>query len=522
MATLRYSQVRAHPGGTIRYIANKDKIISDRVHDVHNVLAYMGEPESTERIYSFGRHCSTNPDLAEKQIALHRARYYDSKNGGVQGLQEGKEELLGLHFFQSYTEADDPSEEVMNDIAMKIAEHPLFRDFAVFGANHFDKKHKHSHFFVSQFSAEGKPHKLCMRHEDFNDIRRYANRLCVEHGLSIIDLAVLRKDPEYSDWLDSVIDAGKVIVHPEKVEHKRHPKQKVPTRNIYYKWMKDKEEREATEERMLTPRKKFAKNYFYTVDGKNVHYVTGDPKNRFYAIPVRSKEGWMRTRLELTVMYVTTIARQEGRYIKAQDPELWLRYNAKVDWKLQNMADCLRTANEMNIADAKEVPTRIADVGKQMNALKREKSRHENSIKKHEQIFEAFSTYNRIRPLVEGVPEPKQESMDEYKASYAILVRNQILTAEAYAELRRRYEFEKRKINDYEKRMPELKRQYRDLKKLEAVTNRPAAIVDEIFDYSERASCPRESTIDDIIERSKERAQATGNNGRRRDIEREY
>ena len=98
MATLRYSQIRAHPGGTIRYIANKDKLISEPVRDVGVVLNYMGEPESVERVFSFARHCSTNPVLAEKQIELDRARYFAGKKGGVQGLKEDSNELLGLHF----------------------------------------------------------------------------------------------------------------------------------------------------------------------------------------------------------------------------------------------------------------------------------------------------------------------------------------------------------------------------------------------------------------------------------------
>lgn len=526
MATLRYSQIRGHAGtgGCIRYIANKEKVISDKVHDVHNVLSYMGEPESTERVYSFGFHCSTNPALAEKQMELHRQRYYASKTGGVQGATGEKGELLGLHFFQSYSVDDDPSEAMMNEIAMEIAKHPKFKDFAVFGANHFDKAHKHTHFFVNQYSAEGKPRKLCLRKEDYNDIRRYANRLCVERGLSIIDLAVLRNDPEYSDWLDGVIAEGKVKVHPEREEHKRSRKQEVPTKNIYYKWMKEKEEYDIAEERMLTPGKRFARNNYYTVDGVNMRRVSGDPHDRVYAIPLRAPDGRRRSALELLVIYVVTVSKNEGAYIQRQSPSLHETFKAKTDWKLQGMYDCLRTANEMNITNPNEVSARLADVGKQMNALRQEKRRHEGSIKKHEKIIEAYETYTRVRPLVEGVSEPQKADVCEYKEAYAILAQNQVLTAEAFAELRRRYEFERRKETDYDKRLPELNRQYRDLKRLEAVTNRPAGIVGEIFDYSERASFPHEAALDDVIDDSKARAQSTGNE-RTRDREqvgREY
>ena len=74
-------------------------MLSPESHDIHNVLAYMGEPESVVRVYSFARHCSTNPDLAAKQMELCRTRYYESKTGGIQGLKADQPELLGLHFF---------------------------------------------------------------------------------------------------------------------------------------------------------------------------------------------------------------------------------------------------------------------------------------------------------------------------------------------------------------------------------------------------------------------------------------
>ncbi len=501
MATLRYTQIRGHTGagGCIHYIANKDKMISGATHDIYNVLNYMGEPDSVERVYSFGHHCSQNPDLAEKEIALHRERYFASKKGGIQGLKAGSEELLGLHFFISYTVADSPSEYIMNKIAMRIAMHPLLKDFAVFGANHFDQEHRHTHFFVSAYSAEGKPRKLCLRKDDYNEIRRFANQLCVEYGLSIIDLSALRwKNPEYSAWIDSVIASGKVTVHPEKEEHKKRPKQKIPTRNLYYKWQKQGEERAEERYKLMTDiqrqKKNFEDKYYYTTDGdKNKRwYVSGDPQHRFYTISLNSG-GYQRSEFELAVRFVLSVAANEGKYIKRNAPSLWLKYNAKVDWELQGMVDSLGTAREMNIESTKDVPVRIADVGKQMNALRQEKKRHENSIAKHEQIIRAYQTYTRVRPTVEGVQEPEPDMLAEYKAAYTILAQNQTLSHGAYEDICRRRDFERQKEVDYEKRMRELSRQYRDLKKLEAVAENPTGYLKTIYSYSKAAEKTREN-----------------------------
>ena len=511
MATLRYSQIRAHPGGTIHYIANEAKVVAEDGEDVIAVLNYMGEPESKERVYSFAQHCSQNPDLAEKQMALYREQYFAGKKGGIQGLKKGNDELLGLHFFLSYTEADSPSQRAMDNIAMRIARHPLLRDFAVFGADHFDKTHRHTHFYVCAYSCKGKPRKLAMKKKDFNELRKYANKLCVEHGLSIIDLSALRwKDPEYSEWIDGVIAEGKVVVHPEKEERKRLRKQKATTQQIYYKWKMEKEEREAEEERMIPAGQKFARDYFYALDGNEARLVSGEPKERIYIVPKRAPDGHMRTRIELIITYIHNLNSKERQYILDNDPALWVLYHARVDRKLQGMMDAIKVANDMHISDPDDIPDMITDVGKQMNALRKEKARHEQSIKKQGKIIAAYRLYSAVRDRVEGVQEPEQSSLDEYKKAYAILVQNQILTAQAYDDLCRRYNFEKQKIVDYDRRMPELNRQYHGLKRLEAITRGAAGIIDEIFEYSVRSELRQGITVDERIELSKMRAENAG------------
>ena len=480
MATLLFSPVRVHPAGTIEYIADKDKVVSDRVHDVHNVLAYMGEPESTERVYAFARHYSTNPKLAAKQAELDRQRYYENKKSAKP--HEG--ELLGLHFFQSYTVEDDPSDKVMTEIAMKLAEHPLIRDFGTFGSNHFDKPQKHSHIYASQFSAVGKPRKMCLEYEDIKELRRYMNRLCVERGLSIIDKKDLRTDPEYSDWVDQVIAKGLVTVHAEKPNSEDKPprRRKATSRQLYYKWMKEQEEFDFEEYRKLTPGQQFAKNYYYTFDNRVMYPVSGDTKGRVYAIPIKDENGRRRSTLELTIRLIMTIVKNESAFIRHEDRVLYnFLKSAEVDWGIQNAYNCVCTARELNVESPNDIPARLADIGKQMNAQRREKVRHERSIEKQERIIEAYEIYTRVRPLVEGVDEPLPEDVADYKAAYAILTQNQILTAEAYRELCLRRNFEKQKVADYARRMPELNRQYRDLKRLQALTANPAGLVEMYY-----------------------------------------
>lgn len=487
MATLIFSQIRLHPNSTIEYIVRKDAVLSEKSHDLHNILCYMGEPESVERVYSLSRNCSPNVKLAEQEIEYYRQRYYQSKKGAKP--KDG--ELLGLHFFLSYTVEDNPSVEVMDNMLKKLMEHPLLRDFPIIGANHFDKSHRHTHFYVCQFSAHGKPRKMGLKREELKELKRYANYLCVEHGLSIIDTKALRRDKEYSDWVDNVIAEGKVVVHKEKKIYRRKSKKKVPIKNHYYRWMKENEERAKTEYCLLTDierkKREFENTYFYTTDGdKNKRwYVSGDPRRRFYAVPI-CKDGYERSLLELTGLFILAVADNEATNIKRQSTEIYHRFKAEVDKELQGFIDAISTANAMNILTPQDVPIRLADVGKQMNAIRGEKARHERNIA-------------------------------DWKST---LMKNAFLGTEDHEELYRRYVFACKKVVDYEKRLKELGKQYHDLKRLEAIVYRPESLLSRIYTYSEEAANNR--NLYDVIADAKTRSaiSATGANAAKKNIER--
>ena len=471
MACMRYSQIRATPGNTIRYIANRDKMLSPGVHDISNVLSYMGEPESTERVYAFGHHCSANPELASKQMALYRARYYERR-----GIVPKEKELLGIHLFLSYSREDAPGEAVMNEIAEKLCTHPLFQNHAAFAAHHYDKAHRHTHIYVSNFSAKGKPKKLCMQYKDYNDLRKYANRLCVEHGLSIIDLPALRyKDPEYSAWIDSVIADGRITIHPEREEHRGSRHQGASTRQIYFRNMKEREEAILAEEKLLTPaqlRSKRAREKYcwnFANDPTKPGYLYQTPNGRrYHAIRLYDDKGRKRTLVELICLLLIAIYQYEKRKNDPPQEPCRSASRMKPDYKLQAMVDSGSIARELNIQTAEDVQKHILDTGRQIGALKREKVRHENSLRCHEEILAAWDTYQTANP-----------GEDAFRQAYAILARNQILSEEAVEGLRIRYRFEQQKILDYDKRIPKLNRRYRALKYLENMLRCPEAMVEE-------------------------------------------
>lgn len=477
MATLTFTQIRTRPKDAIEYIARRDAVISEKTHDVYGVLNYMGEPESTERVFVFSRHCSSNPRLAAQEVELYRQAYYQSKPNA----RHKDDELLGLHFFQSYTVEDNPSMEVMGDIIQRLLEHPLLKDFATLAAHHFDKTQKHTHFYACQFSAQGKPRKMGLKHDDLDELMRFSNRLCVEHGLSIIDKKDLRKDKAYSNWLDDIIAEGRITVHPEKKIHKCRSKKKEPIKNHYYRWMKENEERAEEEYRLLTEiqrkKKHFEETYYYTPDGDENRrwYVSGDPKRHFYAVPLHTEDGYLRSPLELLGLFIVAVSKREGEYIRQRSTRIYSAFKVEVDRKVQGLIDAIHTAKVMNVNRPEDVAVRLADVGKQMNCLRRAKRQHEENLASWKSA------------AISGIQSPKDDD----------------------SMLQMRRVFAQRKVTDYEKRLKELDKQYHDLKRLEVVVTRPELFVSRIFEYSAKATNDRD--IDDIIASANERSKTSAN-----------
>ena len=442
MAVLQYHQIRKLPSKTINYIANGDKMVSPLYHDVHTILSCLSEPTGIERVFPLTRHCSPNPTLAAAQMDLYCAKYRESKYGdNVPGLKKGSPELLGLHFIISYTTEDNPSEEVMNAITTALAEHPRLRDFPMYSANHFNTDHKHTHVYLCQYCATGSPRKLCLRYQDFYALRKHLNRLCVQHRLSIIDLSALRyNDPQYAAWIDGVIAEGQITVHRESDEHKRSPHQKSLPRSTYYKWMVAQEDALRLAESRLTANqlnaKKVMQTYFWNFQDSPKHqayYISNDPKKRYYAVRRYDEYGRKRTLVELICMLVIIIYKNEmARRAPPSSPVCHI-IQARVDKNIQAMVDCIAIAREMHTATPEDVATQLRNTWQQIEALTQET--------------------RRLEALIPDDQSPEQ------------------------------FQFRQRKIQDYTQRLRNLQRQYRGLKRLQALIAHPERIAAHSYHY---------------------------------------
>ncbi|WP_409966996.1 relaxase/mobilization nuclease domain-containing protein [Bengtsoniella intestinalis] len=165
MAVTKILARKSHPKVGVDYILNGDKT-------EHEVLtAYQ----------------NCDPTLAAQQMMDTKERY--SKLGGVQYY----------HLIQSF-KPDEITPELALEVAQTFAREHL-GDFEVVMATHVDRDHIHSHLiFNSVAVGTGQKYHSNAR-TYYTQIRAISDRLCREHGLSVIENPAPQQSLSYAEWL---------------------------------------------------------------------------------------------------------------------------------------------------------------------------------------------------------------------------------------------------------------------------------------------------------------------------------
>lgn len=194
MATTSLWRVKGYIGKVLLYAENPDKTKNPETLNVpetanrdslEDVIAYAGREEATnQKQFVWGINCVP---------ATARQEMMDVKR------QFGKEDgTIAYHGYQSFKEGEVTPEEA-HQIGIALATELWGDRFQVLVATHLDKEsHLHNHFVINTVSfVDGiKFHRTAA---DYKQMRDVSDRLCREHGLSVI------KHPEgkkkhYSEW----------------------------------------------------------------------------------------------------------------------------------------------------------------------------------------------------------------------------------------------------------------------------------------------------------------------------------
>lgn len=192
-------------------------------------------------------YCPDDPKLATSYMYTLQQNYERKHQTAYVTRTEdcGKKGVTHIQVYFSWAEHEDvPAWEAL-EMTAELIEATFLKDFASFYAYHDntwipemqpeegspeDKKMEpteadgsgniHVHLSVSPFSLDG-GRKLLMNNKTRYELWKAANRICVEHGYSIVNHPALLADPEYRKWFEQVAAEGNVKIHPYKGKGKK-------------------------------------------------------------------------------------------------------------------------------------------------------------------------------------------------------------------------------------------------------------------------------------------------------------
>ena len=171
--------IRQRLDKTVTYAANEEKTCLDKLVD------YAADPEKTEmRLYESCINCKNVDNAYEVMVSTKR------KWGKEDGVQ-------GYHIIQSFKPGEVTPEQA-HTIGMEFAQ-KLFGDrYEAVVATHLNKHHYHNHIAINSVSfVDGKKYHSNQK-SYFQMLRAESDRLCQEHGLSVIKPKA--KGKQYPEW----------------------------------------------------------------------------------------------------------------------------------------------------------------------------------------------------------------------------------------------------------------------------------------------------------------------------------
>ena len=167
----------------------KGRDISTAVADI---IDYVKNPQKTDQgKFIYGYECDTR--IADAEFLLSKRQYTN-----LTGRSRSEDDVIAYHLRQSFKPGEVTPEEA-NHIGKELAQKLTKGSHAFIVCTHVDKHHVHNHIIINSITLD------CTR--KFRNfwgstwaIRRINDRLCLEHGLSIVEDPKPSRD-HYGTWL---------------------------------------------------------------------------------------------------------------------------------------------------------------------------------------------------------------------------------------------------------------------------------------------------------------------------------
>lgn len=197
MAVTKIWDIKGRLDGVLRYVSNTEKTVADCLTEteiaqltpdeqaLYDVMDYaMNDSKTEQKLYVTGIHC--RPDNA-RSVMINTKR----RNGKEDGI-------IAFHGYQSF-KPGEVTPETAHSIGVKFANEMWGDKYEVIVATHLNTGCIHNHFCVNSVSfVDGSKYHDCK--EAYARMREISDRLCREHGLSVIEKPKGRGLP-YEDYV---------------------------------------------------------------------------------------------------------------------------------------------------------------------------------------------------------------------------------------------------------------------------------------------------------------------------------
>ena len=176
MAVTKIWNIKGRAGSPLEYIANPDKTQREfteaEKQALADIIAYAADEDKTEKLfYTTGINCSV--EFARDQFDTTKLRF---------GKTRGN---VAYHAYQSFAPGEVTPDEA-HAIGVQLARELWGDRFQMVVATHVNSHCVHSHIVINSVSfRDGKKFHDCR--DTYRQLREASDRICLEHGLSIVD-----------------------------------------------------------------------------------------------------------------------------------------------------------------------------------------------------------------------------------------------------------------------------------------------------------------------------------------------
>lgn len=417
-------------------------VINGTINEKRNNYIIDGHGQST---LCRGINCAADPDDATRKM-LEAKEKYKALHSNTKGTNKDRTDVELVQFYLSLAEKEKLGALGVMNLTDEFIYAAGLDDFVCFHGGHINTPNDHDHLSVGAYSVDGSK-KLCINKHKIYELRTVWDRVCVDHGLSIVDPEpeMLYHFPEYATWFEKIKAEGNIEIVPRDPE-KRKMKRKKKTPAYNYKRAMQKE------------REKELQRYYYY--NRNLRNRNG--RRIYILIPKKQDESVVVCSLRL--LWVLTGHKDfvaPDYKIRGNESEEF--YFGKTDYQAQRIIDGIRAAREMNIQKPSDMDKRRQYTGDKITRLKQEIYRNEKVYKDNQPFRDLYNQFSFI--IKNGSESEQQEVVRELRKIGANSIDDLLA-------MRDRDGMTLKRISNLKEQLEDAKRDYRDVMHLIRVTER--------------------------------------------------